>query len=447
MSLLKFLKSDNLRTKSAQRNVLLLFANKILAALISLQLIPATLGYVESTQYGIWITLSSIVAWMIYFDMGLTHGFRNSFAEAKANGDMKLANEYVSTSYVLLTIIFISLLVLLLVANYWINWSTVLNVDKALEGILHNVFSVIIVFFSAQMVFNLISTLLLADQKPAISAMIVTVGQLLALIVIYILTFFTKGSLLYLAYALMGVPTLSLILVTILFFKTKLKEYTPSLKKVNLKLSKNIIGLGSKFFVIQLSMLFVFQFSNIILSRVLGPEAVTEYNITYRYFSLIYITMSVIFIPFWSAFTEAYTKGELGWMKSTYQKLSKIWCLTIVLFAGLLLISPFAYKYWLAEKIDINIGLSIAMGLNMIILSRANLYMTCINGTGKIFMQMLIYLFFALISIPMMFYFTKLWGYYGILIVTSIVYLCQSISGHIQLKMIFNGKEHGVWKK
>lgn len=447
MSLLKFLKSDNARTKLAQKNVLLLFVNKILVALISLQLIPATLGYVESAQYGIWITLSSIVAWMIYFDMGLTHGFRNSFAEAKAKGDTKLANEYVSTSYALLTIIFLSLLVILLVANNWINWCSVLNVDEALEGTLHNVFSVIIIFFSAQMVFNLISTLLLADQKPAISAMIITIGQLLSLIVIYILAIFTKGSLLHLAFALMGVPTLSLIIITIIFFKTKLKEYAPSLKKVNWKLSKNIIGLGSKFFIIQLSMLFVFQFSNIVLSRILGPDAVTEYNITYRYFSLIYIAMSVLFIPFWSAFTEAYTKGEQGWMKSTYQKLSKIWCLTIVLFAILLIISPFVYKYWLAGKIDINIGLSIAMGLNMIILSRANLYMTCINGTGKIFMQMLIYLIFALISIPMMFYFTKLWGYYGILIVTSMVYLCQSISGHIQLKMIFNGKEHGIWGK
>lgn len=447
MDLLKHFKSDNLRMKLAQRNILLLFANKILAALIALQLIPATLGYVEAEQYGIWITLSSIVAWMVYFDMGLTHGFRNNFATAMANGDIQRAKEYVSTSYALLTIIFSGLLVVLLGANNWINWSSVLNVDSALETTLHNVFSIIIIFFAIQMVFNLVSTLLLADQKPAISAMIVTFGQLLALIVIYVLTFYTQGSLLYLACALMGVPTLSLICITFILFKTKFKEYAPSFKQINWKLSKDIIGLGSKFFIIQLSMLFVFQFSNIVLSRVLGPESVTEYNITYRYFSLICVTMSVVFLPFWSAFTETYTKGELGWMKSTYKKLSKIWYLTFALFVFLLLISPFVYKYWLADKMQINIGLSVAMGLNMIILSRANLYMSCINGTGKVFIQMLIYLFFAIVSIPLMFYLTKQYGYYGVLIVTSFVYLCQSISGHIQLKMILNGTEYGIWRK
>jgi len=447
MNILKAFKTDDIRTKLAQKNILLLFVNKIFAAFISLQLIPATIGYVDSSQYGIWIALSSLVSWMVFFDFGLTHGFRNGFAIAKARGDILLAKQYIATSYAILTVIFSIILVLSLIINQWLSWSSILGVDKSLDDILHKVFIILVIFFSIQMVFNLFTTLLLADQKPAFSAMIVTAGQFFALVVIYGLTFFTDGSLVNLAFALIGVPAITLVLITLFFFKTKFKEYAPSLKNINWGLSKSILGLGGKFFIIQLSMLFVFQFANFIIIRVMGPEAVTTYTIAYRYFSIIYITMSIVFLPFWSAFSDAYAKNELNWMRSTYQKLSQIWFFTILMFAVLLFLSPFVYRYWLAKELAIDFKLSLVMGINMIILSRANLYMLCLNGIGKVFMQMMVYLVFAFIAIPLMYVFTKHWGYYGIIAVTSLVYLCQAIVGHIQLRMILKDKDYGIWSK
>lgn len=447
MNILSIFRTENIRTRLAQKNIVFLFINKLAAALISLQLIPATIGYVNADQYGIWITLSSIVAWIVYFDMGLTHGFRNGFATAKANGNNTLAKDYVSTTYAILSIVFTLVMLLCLILNQWLSWSSVFMVDTSLDKVLHKVFVVLIVFFSLQMVFNLFTTLLLADQKPGISALVVTLGQFFSLLVVYILTLTTDGNLVYLAFALIGVPTITLLLVTFIFFKTTLKEYTPSFSNINWGISKDIFGLGSKFFVIQLSMLFVFQFSNFIMLRVLGAESVTMYTIVFRYFSMIYIVMGIIFVPFWSAFTDAYAKGDLSWMKKTYSKLSKIWVITIFLFVFLLVISPYVYRNWLAKNIDIDWKLSVAVGLNMIILSRANLYMVCLNGIGKVFMQMVIYLCFAIISIPLMFLLTNLWGYNGVVFVSSVVYLCQAISGHLQLKMIFNGRERGIWSR
>lgn len=447
MNILKFFKADDIRTKLAQKNILFLFVNKALAAIISLQLIPATIGYVDATQYGIWIALSSLVSWMVYFDFGLTHGFRNGFTSSKAKGDLLLAKQYLATSYALLSLIFFIIMIICLIVNQWLSWSFILGVDKALDDTLHWVFVLLVVFFSIQMVFNLFTTLLLADQRPAFSAVIVTVGQFFALVVIYGFTLFTDGSLIHLAFAMIGVPAITLVFISFFFFKTKFKEYAPSIDNINWSLSKDILGLGGKFFVIQLSMLFVFQFANFIIIRIMGAEAVTNYTVVYRYFSIIYIIMGIVFVPFWSAFTDAYAKHELSWMKLTYSKLSKIWGLTIFIFAILLFLSPYVYKYWLAKDLEIDFKLSLAMGFNMIILSRANLYMMCLNGIGKVVVQMIVYLIFAFISIPMMYFFTVLWGYYGIITVTSLVYLCQAIFGHIQLNMILKGKDDGIWSR
>jgi hypothetical protein len=43
-----------------------------------------------------------------------------------------------------------------------------------------------------------------------------------------------------------------------------------------MKQLRSVVGLGGQFFVVMFSMLFIFQLTNIILSRVQGPEAVTK---------------------------------------------------------------------------------------------------------------------------------------------------------------------------
>ena len=63
------------RTLVVKKNIIGAFVNKAFAILISLLLVPATIGYLDSEQYGVWLTVSSIVAWISYFDIGLVNGF------------------------------------------------------------------------------------------------------------------------------------------------------------------------------------------------------------------------------------------------------------------------------------------------------------------------------------------------------------------------------------
>ena len=118
----------NERSLMAKRNIVASLVMKGISILISLQVVPLTIGYINSTKYGIWLTLSSIIAWLSYFDLGFAHGFRNRFAEAKAKGDMKLAREYVSTTYTVLFLLFSVILMIVLIVNKYLNWSAILNI-------------------------------------------------------------------------------------------------------------------------------------------------------------------------------------------------------------------------------------------------------------------------------------------------------------------------------
>ena len=114
--------------KGNERNVLA--KRKIIGIIISLILVPMTVNYVSSAQYGLWLTISSIVAWISYFDFGFAHGFRNRFTEAMALNDRELAKQYVSTTYAVLTIIFVTMAFVVLVINSFLDWSSLLNIHQ-----------------------------------------------------------------------------------------------------------------------------------------------------------------------------------------------------------------------------------------------------------------------------------------------------------------------------
>ena len=71
---------------------------------MTLLLVPVSLKCLTTGEYGIWLTLTSIIAWFISLDFGLGNGLRNKLAEALAVNDLKLAKIYTSTTYAYLTI-------------------------------------------------------------------------------------------------------------------------------------------------------------------------------------------------------------------------------------------------------------------------------------------------------------------------------------------------------
>jgi len=443
-----FLNSGAKRSVEAKKNIVLSFGNRGLSILINLLLVPLTIHYVNPTQYGIWLTISSVIQWISFFDLGFAHGFRNKFAEAKANNDIILAKKYVSTTYSFLILIFGSVFLVFAGLNNYLDWSQLLNISSEYKTELGRIVFVLVLFVCIQLIANIFSILMLADQKPAFASFILTLGQLISLIVIYILTKTSEGNLFTLSLVSSAIPAVVIVVISILMFLTKYKHVAPSIKYIDFGLAKNILGLGGKFFIIQLCMLFTLQLSNIILSRIQGPIAVTEYNISYKYFSILYMIFVIVFTPFWSAFTDAYTKKEYIWMKNAYKKLFTVALLSIPLSILMVLIFPYIYKLWINDdRLNFSYLLLSLMALYSILLTFGNLFMLLINGTGKILLQTYIYLIFSVISIPLTIFFVKQWGTPGAVAVPILVYFSQSILGYIQLQKILNNKLNGMWSK
>src|SRR5262249_51089015 len=131
-------------------------------------LVPLTINYLDTTNYGIWLTITSFISWFSFFDIGLGNSLRNKFAEARAKGDLNLAQAYVSSAYYTIGFICTVLFLLFLIANSYVNWDYVLNVPATLDNDLHILMPVVFGFFCMQLVVKLITTIYTADQHHSV---------------------------------------------------------------------------------------------------------------------------------------------------------------------------------------------------------------------------------------------------------------------------------------
>lgn len=433
------------RDSNIRKNILISFLVKGISIATQLVLVPLTIGYINTSQYGIWLTLSSIVGWFSFFDMGFGNGLRNRFAEASASGNVEKARVYISTTYISLSLVFLTVWLCFSLLNLVLDWGKLLNAPSEMAEELSTVAIIIFTFFCLQIVLKTINTVLIADQKPAKSAFLDMISQVGALLIIYVLTKTTKGSLTYLALAVGVSPIIVLLIASIYLYGNKYKKYGPSMNLFDRSIVKDIMSLGSKFFLIQISAVIIFQTNNMVIAQICGNESVTVYNVVYKLFMVVYMIFQIILSPFWSAFTEAHTKGEFDWMKNIIVKLERMWILLSLGSIFLLIVSPLILNFWLDDKIIVPYSVSIAICIYFILYMRVGMYIAPINGIGKVKLQLIVNLIISILNIFVVIFFGLRFGLIGIISGNILMLIPHVIINPIQLKKLLNGNSKGIW--
>ncbi len=433
------------RTTKAKINILGMFLLKGLSILLSLVIVPLTIDYISPYQYGIWITLSSIIGWLSFFDIGFGNGLKNKFVEAVTNGDKTLARIYVSTTYAILFLIISLVWCAAMISSFYVNWSGFLNAPQSLASELRSVVFIVLTTFACQFIFGLINTVLNALQKPVLPALYNTISQLLILVGILIVSRNGQGSLVNLSLIVGGANSAVLVLFSFWLFTHELKDYAPNLKHIKFKYSGQLMNLGLKFFLLQVIALVYYETNNIIITKVLSPDSVTIYNIAFKYMSVVGMIFSIIITPFWAAFTEANAMGDYSWMIKMASKLRLI-CGGVAIIAILMAAaSPYVYKVWLGSKVHVPVLLTLLMAIWQIVNLWNSLHSTLLYGIGKVKLQLIGSLFVGVLNLPVTIYLCHKFQLNGIVISQVILSFSISWIGVVQLNKLLYGKAKGMW--
>ena len=439
---------SNHRSSLLQKNILASFLIKGWSAVIVLLLVPVTLHCLGDYKNGIWLTISSLLLWIDNMDIGLGNGLRNKIAEYMAHNEVQRARQLVSSTFALLSCIIIPVILVLVVLILTCDTYHVFNASPSIVNDLDMVLIVTIMLVCTTFVFKLIGNFYMGMQLPAVSNLLIAIGQTLALIGTYIVYWSGSHSLMHIAIVNTAAPPVVYLIAFPYTFLYKYPHLRPSCQLIDFKEAKAVVNTGIQFFIMQISSVILFMTSNILISNLFTPALVTPYQITYRYFSILLVAFTVICMPFWNATTDAYERGDIQWIRNATRKLRMMIIGIIVCMAMMVVLSPWVYSIWIGDSITIDIRMSIVMATYIFILIYSMRYSYFINGIGKLRLQLIFTTTAAIFFIPLA-YLTTIWTHNIIwfMMVMCLINIPGLIVNRIQFYKLINGTAKGIWMK
>ncbi len=159
------------------------------------------------------------------------------------------------------------------------------------------------------------------------------------------------------------------------------------------------------------------------------------------------MSFNIILTPLWSASTDAYTKGDLDWIKRSMNHMMKVSMVGSFAIIFLIFSSSTVYRLWIGDGVVIPFKLNLWMGLYTMILIWSTCFSTFLFGIGKLKAQLLNTLAVSILFIPLAVLLTKYFGITGMAVALCLTNLSGMILNPIQYQKIISGKATGVWNK
>lgn len=379
---------------------------KILSMGLSYISIPLFLKFLGKQDYGLWMTIFSIVSWIYTFDLGIGNGLRNKLSESFAKKDYINAKEYITTGYVILSIIAIFILFLGLIGIKISNITRFLNIDFYTESYIKLVFMSIFSLTIINFIILLYKVFYFSIHNSFIGELNNFIFQISFIFLLYLFNYFNKINLISVAIIYPGINLIIGIFATINFFR-KYPKLKPNLKFFKKEKIKEINGLGIIFFIIQISMLVILTTDNMFITKYIGANEVTTYSIVSKLFQILLILEGLISAPMWTLFIDAYVKKDKKWIKKAFINLNLLFLILVLGVIIMIYILPYIVKIWIGQEFFYPRYLILFWGLFILNRVYGDIYMMFINATGKIKLQMYLYVLGAIVNIPLTIYFIK----------------------------------------
>lgn len=426
------------RSKERHRRIVLTAFTSAVAKVITITAsfitVPLTLNYLGTERYGLWMTISSMIAMMVFADFGIGNGLMNAISEAFGKDDKIAIKAHITNATVILSGIAILILIIFFIVfphvswGYFFNVRTQLAIDEA-----GPVLAVFMVCFAIGVPASIVQRVQMGLQQGFASSLWQAGGSIFGLLLTLLVIFF-KGDLFWLVLALAGSPVVFLLLNGIFFFSFKCKELKPDLRQATKNGMKHILHGGLLFFVLQIACSISYASDNLILAKILGADAVAQYSVVSKLFEGILMVQALAISPLWPAYTEAKSRGDKGWIKKTLSKSMWLTLLAIIPIAILLVVgNKPIFSLWVGSQHAFSFALVALYGVWMVLKALGATYSMFLNGLNVLRVQLIIASMFTFFSIVMKIGFVHSFGLNGLLIALVVSYSLTTILPYTML--------------
>lgn len=286
---------------------------------VALVSIPLTLSYLDAERYGLWLIISSIIAYLNVTDLGLGLSLRNRVAEARGREQDDRVTGLLSTAFSTMVVVG-SLVAVFGSALAWLlplgDWFNVTSAGIELEW--RATLTVVALTFA----YSLPMKMIIHAQEGFQEAYVAkgwNVASAVASLVALLLVVWLKGNMVWLAFATFLLGQAFTLLNMLWFFRAH-REVRLSLRAADRSYIRPLFGQGLQFLVIQLMTVVIWQTDNIVVGSVLGPEQVVRYAVAFRLVWQPLVLLRTVPSSLWPAYAEAKAHGDWQWVQQTFRR-------------------------------------------------------------------------------------------------------------------------------
>jgi O-antigen/teichoic acid export membrane protein len=285
---------------------------------VNLVSIPLTVTYLGPEQYGVWLTISSFVAWMTVADLGFSSALTNAISVSHGKDDPISARALTTTAFWFLLAVstLIGLIGISLIP--FLNWTAIFNVQSTsgIEKEIRSAVALTLLFFCVTCPSNLSRGVYAGYQelyKSHFWSIAANMVSLISLLVVVRL----EGGLPALVMALMGAPTIVRCMNTIHLLIWEKPYLKPTMQFFSPEKFKRLWDLGKYYVVQQIGNIGMFHIQPIILAHLVSPMSVGQFTISYRLMTLSQQMLILLTLPLVGAYGEAHIRKDWGWIRKT----------------------------------------------------------------------------------------------------------------------------------
>lgn len=410
------------------------FLSAILGMVTLVVTVPLTLTYLGEERFGVWMTIGSLAALLSFLDLGVGNGLINRVAKAKAETEQTVLPSVISHGlFVLLSVgvivgVLLFCLVQYLPIAYLIKVADPVVVDETKTSIL-----VFCAIFAASVPLGGLQKIFQGLQLSWVAYAARGLGAIFSLLLVYFLAQ-QKAGVPALLLATYGVQTLVFLLLLYRLAKDKMLCFPKYRAGSFFQETKELLGVGGLFFVLQIGYLVGWSSDSLIVSSVLGASEVTKLAVMQRLFQFVFLPLSIMNSPLWGAYADANANGDHDFISHALRNsmvrtvvLAGVGCLCIVLF------SPIIFKIWLQENVHIPFDLVATYGVWIFIQCAFMPVSMLLNGLGIVKAQVMVVMAFCITCLPLKFFLVQHVGVVGVIQAAIIAYLVTAVIPYIVL--------------
>jgi O-antigen/teichoic acid export membrane protein len=390
----------------------------------SLITVPLTLKYLGNERFGLWMTISSVLAMAAFADFGVGNGVLNTVSKAVGKDDLKGVRKAVSSGFAILSSIAVLLLLAFFSVFRFINWGDFFRVTSPLARLEAGpALAVFATCFALNISMDVVQRVQLGLQQGYRYSLWQLCGSMVGFIGV-LFGIWLHVSLPVLVVAIAGAPIFATTLNAIHFFGFVRPDLRPTISLVSRPVIAQIARLGGLFFVLQMVAAVSYSADNFIIARTLGAVNVPEYSIPQRMFAMITMMSAMFIAPLWPAYGEAISRGEMKWVRHT---LSRV--LLIVLGAScvasslLLLLAPTLIRWWVGSRIHPPFLLLLGFAVWSVIECCGTALAMFLNGAAAVRFQIYLSVSFGVVCVTVKVLFARRFGLVAVPWSTIISYL------------------------